>query len=329
MCLKKRPSMRLLIFIFPIILIACGDSKTKPVKSPGNLTKEHSKDTLTNKSVQMKDFSNEGGSSIKVGSDQTQITNVTYSIENLYIDDKLENYIVKKTQNTITTPEQEKIDSKITLDILALNDGHLVRTISKSAVSVLFSTQFIQTYNNGGCLDEMAGELSSLSGETFLRSGYKYQTVEIPNAQIHLYFGFSCAARDESKLILGELYFAQALPIITQGKGNYYSLAYKTVSRIIFKAQTKEVFNSIEQSSPDMTLLKHTDKDVLENSDEKQTLQLWSYDKVKSLSGVNFPGLEIKFFKEGSGSSTIIKIPIKDGLPFGDNLAGRTIYIDK
>jgi hypothetical protein len=152
MCLKKKPSMRLLIFILPIILIACGNSKRKQGKSPGNLTKEHSKDTLTNKSVQTKDFSNEGGSSIKVGCRPNANNKCDLLNRKLFIDDKLGNYIVKKTHNTITTPEQENIDSKITLDIFALNDGHLVRTISKSAVSVEFSTQFIQTYNNGGCV---------------------------------------------------------------------------------------------------------------------------------------------------------------------------------
>jgi hypothetical protein len=321
--------MRLLIFLLTVGLIACGDSKKPPGKSSDDLTKEHAKDTLANKSVLTKDFNNKGESSIYIGSGQTQITNVTYSIENLYIDDKLDNYIIKQTHSSITTPEQEPVDSKITLDIFALNDGHLVKTISKNALNVLFATQFIQSYNNGGCGDEMSGELSTLSGETFLKSGYKYYTVEIPNSQIHLYFGFSCGARDESKLILGELYVAQALPIVTQGKGYYYALEFKTLSRIILKARTKEIFDQIEPSSPDITLLKHNDKDVLEDSPEKQTLLLWSYDKVKNLSGVSFPGFKMKFYKGDSGSTTPIVIPIKDGLPFGDNSAERTIYIDR
>lgn len=277
-----------------------------------------------------KDFYNQGKAFAKINSGRLEITNVTYSIPFLDIDGELESYLVKQTQSSVTTaadPEEE--NSKITLDIFALKNGHFVKTISKNAYSITFSTQFIQSYNNGGCFDERCGELSSInSGETFLKFSLKYYTVEIPNSQIHLYFGFSCDARDESNLILGELYFAYALPIITQGKGFYYTLAFTKVNKIIFKARTKEVFAKIEPSSPQMTLCKSTDKDKLEDSSEFQSLLLWSYDKVKSLRGVNFPGLKIKFYDGESTSTLPIEIPVKDGLLFGDS-TDRIIYVDK
>ena len=277
-----------------------------------------------------KDYYNQGKAFAEITSGRLEITNVTYSIQYLDIDGKLESYLVKQTENFVeTTSNPEAENSKITLDIFALKNGQFVKTISKNAYSISFSTQFIHSYNNGGCFDERCGELSSInSGETFLKFSLKYYTVEIPNSQIHLYFGFSCDARDESNLILGELYYACALPIITQGKGFYYTLAFKKVNKIIFKASTKEVFAKIEPSSPEMTLRKSTDKDNLEDSSDFQTLMLWSYDKVKSLSGVNFPGLKIKFYDGESNSIPPIEIPFKDGLLFGDS-TDRTIYIDK
>jgi len=325
---KKERPMRQLIFIILIIFSACGDSKKQTVKLLDNLTKEYSKDSLTNVLSQMKNFNNKGESSFTVEANQVRITNVTYTLEYLDINDELGNYFVKQTQKSIITKDEIGTDSEISLDIFALKDGHLIRTISKKAYRILFSTQFIQSFYNGRCGEESSCELTSLTGETFLKSSYKYYTAEIPNSQIHLYFGFSCDTRDESKLILGELYFAQALPIITQGKGYYYSLAFKTVSRLIIKARTKEIFNRIEPSSPDMSFLKHTDNDVIQDSPAVQTLQLWSYDKLKSLNGVNFPGLKIKFCKGDSISSSKIEIPIKDGLLFGDNSTGKTIYVD-
>jgi hypothetical protein len=327
-CVPKKKTMRQLIFIFLIILTACSYSKNQADKLSDNLTNDHSKDSFSNSLNQIKNFNNKGESSFNVEANQIKITNVTYTLRFLDLNDELENYIVKQTQRIIEKEDEVEGDSQISLEIYALKDGRLVRTISKNAYRVLFSTQFIQSFYNGGCYEESSSELSSLSGETFLKSSYKYYTVEIPNSQIHLYFGFSCDLRDESKLILGELYFAQALPIVTQGKGHYYSLAFKTVSRIIFKARTKGIFDRIEPSSPDITFLKHNDEDVLQDSPEVQTLHLWSYNNVKSLNGVSFPGLKIKFYTVDSISSSPIGIPIKDGLLFGDNSAEKTIYIE-
>jgi len=329
MCHKiKKKTMRQLIFIILIILTACSDSKTQTDKLSDNLTKAHSIDSLSNSLNQKMNFNNNGKSSFTVDANQIRITNVTYTLHHLDINDELDNYIVKQTQSIIGMEDEVEGDSKISLEIFSRKDGRLVSTISKNAYSIEFSTQFIQSFYNGECYEESSCELSSLSGKTFLKSSYKYYTAEIPNSQIHLYFGFSCDTRDESKLILGELYFAQALPIITQGKGYYYSLEFKTVSRIIFKARTIEVFNRIEPSSPEMTLLKNTDKDDLQDSPKVQTLKLWSYDKVKSLNGVNFPGLKIKFYGYDSISLSPIEIPIKDGLLFGENTSEKTIYIE-
>jgi hypothetical protein len=321
--------MRLIVFFGLIGIIACSESHKQSTKFLSNSEADNLIDTVSNASIQSRDFYNEGKSSIKIDTDQMLITNVDYSIQFLDINDELENYVIKQTKRSIISEGEVVGDSKISLEIFDLKDGRKVSTISKNAYRVLFSTQFIQSFYNGDCWDESSCELSTLSGETFLKSNYKYYTAEIPNSQIHLYFGFSCDTRDESKLILGELYFAQALPIITKGKGYYYSLAFKTISRIIFKTRTNEIYNRIEPSSPEMTLLKHTDEDVLQDSPEVQKLLLWSYDKVKSLNGVDFPGLKIKFYERDSKSSSPIEIPIKDGLLFGDIFVEKTIYIDK
>jgi len=317
--------MRLLIFITIFGLIACNDSKKQTEKSADTSQTDSLEQSKPDRSYTT-DFNNKDEASIKVDSNNTQIKNVTYSEQYLDRDNELDYYIAKQTQEIITSRGAEGQDSKITLDFFSLKDGKLVKTISKTTDVISVSSQYLHSTKYGCCGAENYNELSSIwKDEIFLKYNSKYYYIEIPNAHTSFYLGYLCDARDEGKLILGELYLTHSLPSLPEGK-HFYSETFKTVNKIIFKAKTKEIFDKIVPFTPTMTLVKNTDKDQLIEYPDHQELQLWSFNNAKGLNGVDFLGLKIQFEND---TIIPIDIPIKNGFLFGDSLNERTVYIYK
>jgi len=319
--------MRILIFITIFGLIACNDNKKQADKSTSTSQSDSSSASKPRR-ISATDFSNKEEASVKVDSNNTQIKNVTYTEEYLDKDNSLDYYIVKKTQEITTTHGAEGQDSKITLDFFSLNDGKLVKTITKTTDVVSIASEYLHSTKYGCCGAEDYNELSSIwTDETFLKYNTKYYYIEIPNAHTSFYLGYLCESRDEKELILGELYLAHSLPTLPEGK-HFYSAVFKTVNKIIIKAKTKEIFDKIVPFTPTMTLVKNTDKDQLIDYSDHQELRLWSFNNAKNLQGLDFLGLKIQFDGD-SVSQTPIEIPIKNGLLFGDNGSEQTIYVDK
>jgi len=134
------------------------------------------------------------------------------------------------------------------------------------------------------------------------------------------------AARDEQKLQVGELYFVQKLPVY---KGRtIVSYQFKNVNKIVFRAKTKELFDTdLPPFCPDMTLVKNAEKDQLFDNEAYQELRLWSLDKNKGLRGMNFTGIRLTF---GNQEQTLFEIPIENGYVFGDSVNyEKTLYIGK
>ncbi len=317
--------MRLLIFITTASLLACEGKRQSP-KESDNLKR----DSLQNISIHNDEtgkWNNHEDSYVKVDSLKTYVKNVTYSEEFLDKDNELGNYIVKRTRNIISTLGAMQHDSKITLDFFARSNGKLIKTITKPADEISIAVDYIHSTRYGCCGAENYDELSSIwTDEPFLTFNSKYYHIEIPNAHTSFYFGYLTDVRDEEKMIHGILYFSHDLPYLPEGKDTYSSI-FKTVNTIVFKAKSKEAFEKIIPFTPEMTLVKNTDKDKLTDYQDHQELQLWSFDKAKSLKGLDFIGLKIDFSDDKKNIS--IEIPIKDGLLFGDNSIERTIYIDE
>lgn len=321
--------MRLLIFITIFGLFACNNNKKQAEKS-GNNSLPGSSSASKIYGVYATDFNNKEEASVKVDSNNTQIKNVTYTEEYLNKDNSLDYYIVKKTQEIMTAHGAhgtEGQDSKIKLSFFSLNDGKLVKTITKTADAISIASEYLHSTKYSCCGAEDYNELSSIwTDETFLKYNTKYYYIEIPNAHTSFYLGYLCDSRDEKKLILGELYLAHSLPTLPGGK-HFYSAVFKTVNKIVLKAKTKDIFDKIVPFTPAITLVKNTGKDQLIDYPDHQELQLWSFNSAKSLQGLDFPGLKIQFGGD-SVSQTPIKIPIKNGLLFG-NSGEQTIYVDK
>ncbi len=273
-------------------------------------------------------FVHQDQSFVKVDANKTQIVNVTFSEKYLNRDNEFEYYIIKKKEETITVRGQEGQDSKITLAFFSLKDKKLIKSISKNFDDISVSSEYLISTKYGCCGSEDYNELSSIwTNETFLKFNSKYYHIEIPNSHISLYIGYVSDSRDEEKLILGELYLAHALPYLQQVK-NSYSSNFKIVNKLIFKANTLQVFNNLGPFTPSITLVKNISKDELIDYEDHQELRLWSFNNTKSLDGVDFLGLNIKF-ESDVNESISLDIPIKNGLLFGDNSTEKVIVVDK
>ncbi len=316
--------MRFTLLIILVALISCDKNSKQSDLSVGD-SQSASFQVRKNYS---NDFSNQDQSYVKVDANKTQIVNVTFSERYLNRDNEFEYYIIKKKQETIAVRGQEGQNSKITLDFFSLNDNKLIKTISKNFDDISVSIEHLMSTKYGCCGSEDYNELSSIwTNETFLKFNSKYYLIEIPNSHTSLYIGYVSDSRDEEKLILGELYLSHSLPILPQGK-NSYSSRFKIVNKLIFKAKTLEVFNNLDPFTPSITLVKNISKDELIDYEDHQELRLWSFNNAKSLDGVDFLGLNIKF-ESDVNESISLDIPIKNGLLFGDNSTEKVIVVDK
>jgi hypothetical protein len=273
-------------------------------------------------------FSNQDQSYVKVDATKTQIVNVTFSEISLNRDNEFDHYIIKQIQETITLRGQEGQDSKINIYIFSPKSNKLIKTISKKFDRTSFSAKYLHSTKYGCCGSEDYNELSSIwTDDVFLRFNSKYYQIEIPNSHTNFYLGYVSDTRDEEKLILGELYLAHELPYFQQGKSSNFS-NFKIVNKLIFKAKTLEVFNNLLPFTPSITLVKNSSKDQLIDFEDHQELRLWSFNNAKSLEGVDFLGLKIKF-ESDVNKSISQEIPIKNGLLFGDNSIEKEVEVDK
>jgi hypothetical protein len=317
--------MRYTFLVAIFFLVSC-----QPKRSNGST--ESSKMTVQSDTATVRekiDFENQDQSYIKyssLGKINTRIQNIHYSVNYLNKDHNLNDYIVKQTRQTKATNGQEGVDSKVTLDIFNLSDSKLIRTIAKMADDIDISSDMIKSTKYGCCGAESYCELAEIwNDNTFLTYNEKYYFVDIPNARLEFYLGYLSDARDKKNLIHGELHFAHSYGTLDPDK-QFYTNKYRFVSKIIFKAKTKKIFDNIVPFCPQITFLKNTDKDQIVDHQDHQELRLWSYNNHKGLDGINFLALRLTF----QNDTTInFEIPIKDGLLFGDDNSERVLYIDK
>jgi hypothetical protein len=123
----------------------------------------------------------------------------------------------------------------------------------------------------------------------------------------------------------GELRFARALGTLGAGK-KFYDIEYKAISKIVFKAKTKSLFDKLTPFSPSITLLKNNDKDKLADYQDRQELSLWSYENHRNLDGITFPVMRLVFEND---TTITVDIPLKNGLLFGDSSQERIVYLDE
>jgi hypothetical protein len=238
----------------------------------------------------------------------------------------LDYYIVKQTTETNKIRGREGVDSKVTLDIYSIVDSKLIRTISRKTDKVELSSDLVQSTKYGCCGGENYCELSEIwQDNTFLTYNDKYYVVDIPNTRIWFYLGYLSQARDEKQLIHGELRFARALGTLGAGK-KFYDIEYKAISKIVFKAKTKSLFDKLTPFSPSITLLKNNDKDKLADYQDRQELSLWSYENHRNLDGITFPVMRLVFEND---TTITVDIPLKNGLLFGDSSQERIVYLDE
>jgi hypothetical protein len=256
----------------------------------------------------------------------TRIKNVGYSENYLSRGHGLDYYIVKQTTETNKIRGQEGVDSKVTLDIYSIADSKLIRTITRKTDKVELSSDLIQSTKYGCCGGENRCELSEIwQDNTFLTYNDKYYVVDIPNTRIWFYLGYLSEARDENKFIHGELRFARAVGTLGAGK-KFYDIEYKAISKIVFKAKTKVLYEKLTPFSPSIILLKNNDKDKLADYQDRQELNLWSYENHEKLDGITFPVMRLVFEND---TTITVDIPLKNGLLFGDSSPEHTVYLDE
>lgn len=255
---------------------------------------------------------------IRIDSGNVTIQNVKYSLESVSKNGNIDRYIVKSTNNIRFWLGPMGHVSEIKLDLLDMKNSKPIWTVSKSADEVNFGSRFLHSATIGCCGAEVYNEFSTYwTDHTFLSFNNKYYLIEVPNAHLGFYFGYLTLMNQDS-LTHGELY------LIQERLQSNREWAYKEVGRIKFKARTKEEFDKLIPFTPEMKLVKNTDKDELFDNNDNQELRLWSFNNAKGLMGLNFTGLRIQF------NGTPLDVPIKNGYLFGDSINHRkTMYIDR
>jgi hypothetical protein len=317
--------MRNILFVALFSLLSC---QTKQSNGYSESTKMdvHPDSISVNKKSK---FENQDQSYIKYymnGKNNVIIRNISYSVNYLNHEHDLDDYIIKQTHQTNSVMGQEGKDSKVILDIFSISDSKLIRTIAKRADDIDISSNFLKSTKYGCCGAEDYSELAEIwQDNTFLTYNGKYYFVDIPNARLEFFLGYLSDARNKDKLIHGELHFAQSFGTLDPNS-KYYTNKYRAISKIIFKAKTKLIFDKIVPFSPEITLLKNTEKDQIVEHQDHQELSLWSYNEHKNLDGINFIAMRLTFQND---TTIIFDIPIKNGFLFGDDSPERIIYIDK
>jgi hypothetical protein len=283
----------------------------------------------TSKITQGSDFENQDQSYAKVSlkeSVTTRIRNVSYSEQYLDRDTSLDYYIMKETRETESIRGVEGLDSRITLDIYTISESKLVRTIKKQADEVRIwqnlGPDFLQVMQYGDLLKYC--ELSEIwRDNTFLTFNDKFYVVSIADPRMQFYMGYSLADRDEPQLIHGALHFTHYHARLLPGARSY-SDEYRVISRVFFKAKSREVYEKLTPWCPSITLLRHTDKDEIVDTPEYQELRLWSFNHHVGLNGINFDALRLTFQDD---TTITVTIPVENGLLFGDNSLERILYV--
>lgn len=319
--------MRLIILIIFCLLSYNGSTlnSDQDFSKKNNPSKEIS-DTISNNEFYNRDFSyaKVSGSGDNI---ITEYSNVVYTERHLNYWGNFDHFIVKRQSFTKLKRGQEGQESRIKVEIFNIPESKVISTIETDADDISIVTNYYILAKYTCCGGEDSYEIKTLwENKTFLTYNTKFYYIEIPNARNNFYFGYSSDAWNEKELILGELNFALSSSEFNSVSNRYYD-SFKPANKIIFKAKTKEIFDKIAPFCPDMTLLKHSDKDQLIDYSDHQELRLWSYDSKKDLSGINLTGLKLVFQND---KAITVEIPIINGYLFGKaNEFNKIVYIDE
>ncbi len=270
---------------------------------------------------------NDDQSAITTDSTGTDVKNVTYAIESLQKNGENKAYIVRRTNRVHTAWGAMGQESKFTVDVFDIKTRKLIKSFSMAADEITFSRDgYIRSTLIGCCGAENYYQFLRIwTNEPFLQFITKYYYVEIPNSGVSFYFGYM-APHDEKDLTVGELYFVQRVPVKERSK--IIDWRFKEANKIIFRAKSKELFDTeLPPFCPTMTLNPNTEKDRLTEHEDHQELTLWSFNKSRTLKGITFNSMTLKF---GNNEDIIFNIPIENGYLFGDSTNyTRTLYVEK
>ena len=325
--MKRGYQVKQLFFLIPLLFFFGffpGTKKSTSISPPTKTnfdTPRHSARTLI--------FQNKDTASVKIYQQDEDIITVTNSItyreENFLKNDTIVNCLVKETQTEEHIDGMDDHNSQISLNIYEIGNPTLLKTVTKSADEVLFpNNDFIETISD---YDELGsyGELSTIwTDETFLRFYDKYYIIEVPNTHNSFYLGFNYS--NDTGMVLGEIYFTQALGTLKPG-AEYYSTTYKNTNKLILRTNNATLYND-NTFEPELTLVKHAKEDAISVNENYDLLELWSFNEMRGgLKNLNFTALKIKCYGEPADS---VEIPVINGFLYGDSTHyEKTIYIGK
>lgn len=239
-----------------------------------------------------------------------RMTSVTYEPHYLMLNNsEFDYYIAQYTTTTLFIEGAEGQQRSFNVKIKDKNNGSKVLVeFNQNCDEVKLNPTTYQTIEYGCCgAPTIYANYDYNNRKIVEGSEYIYEGL-IPNSSITMYLGYTRDVEDENSI--GTIHFSTSA-------NEKYTIKLKSNSSNIDCGESFENLRFISSNSNDLE-----DK-------ENHTLTLWSLDEINDVSKINNVTIELRSNCNFSNASDVIRIPIINGMPFGNSDKNQEIFVGK